>query len=194
MCCLYGDIPQKANDYSARICCFRAARLSMAISAMCMKSICRNPDEIQEFVTHSWYKYPDENKGLHPWDGVTEPTITPKGLTSKGTRTRIEQVDESAKYSWVKAPALERPRHGSRLPVAYRCWAMCNPSSSRSSKKLSTAFCTNWICPSPPCSPLWGALPHAVFETLYCAKLQPRQFGQADGKSQSWRYRNRQRG
>ncbi len=63
----------------------------------------RDPDQIQEFVTHSWYKYPDEAKGLHPFDGVTEPNFA-LGPETRGTRTRIEALDESAKYSWLKAP------------------------------------------------------------------------------------------
>jgi hydrogenase large subunit len=41
---------------------------------------------------------------LHPWDGVTEPNYKPEGAGFKGTRTAIEQVDEAAKYSWIKAP------------------------------------------------------------------------------------------
>ncbi len=64
----------------------------------------RDPQQVQEFVTHSWYSYPgQENKGLHPWDGVTEPKFE-LGPNTKGTKTRIEQIDESAKYSWIKAP------------------------------------------------------------------------------------------
>jgi hydrogenase large subunit len=43
----------------------------------------RDPEQIQEFVTHSWYKYGDK---------------------TKGTRTNIEEIDESAKYSWIKSP------------------------------------------------------------------------------------------
>ena len=54
-------------------------------------------------MTHSWYKYADEAKGLHPWDGVTEPNYE-LGANAKGTRTNIEQIDEAAKYSWIKAP------------------------------------------------------------------------------------------
>ncbi|HMT93966.1 nickel-dependent hydrogenase large subunit [uncultured Thiothrix sp.] len=63
----------------------------------------RNPDEVQEFVTHSWYSYPDESKGLHPWDGITEPNYV-LGANAKGTKTNIQELDESAKYSWIKAP------------------------------------------------------------------------------------------
>jgi hydrogenase large subunit len=64
----------------------------------------RDPEQVQEFVTHSWYKYGDETKGLHPWDGETEAHYHPEGPNFKGTRQNIEQVDESAKYSWIKSP------------------------------------------------------------------------------------------
>lgn len=63
----------------------------------------RDPEQVQEFVTHSWYKYADETKGLHPWDGVTEPNYK-LGPKAKGSNTNIEQLDEEAKYSWIKAP------------------------------------------------------------------------------------------
>ena len=63
----------------------------------------RDPEQIQEFVTHSWYKYADDTKGLHPWDGVTEPNFA-LGKNTKGTKTNIQEIDESAKYSWIKAP------------------------------------------------------------------------------------------
>jgi hydrogenase large subunit len=64
----------------------------------------RDPEQVQEFVSHSWYKYADESKGLHPWDGVTEANYAPEGPNFKGTRTKIENLDESAKYSWIKSP------------------------------------------------------------------------------------------
>ncbi|KQW74255.1 MULTISPECIES: nickel-dependent hydrogenase large subunit [unclassified Methylibium] len=63
----------------------------------------RDPEQVQEFVPHSWYKYADESKGLHPWDGVTEPNYV-LGANTKGTRTNIQELDESAKYSWIKSP------------------------------------------------------------------------------------------
>lgn len=63
----------------------------------------RDPEQVQEFVSHSWFKQADNNVGLHPWDGVTEPHYE-LGPNTVGTRTHIEQIDESAKYSWIKAP------------------------------------------------------------------------------------------
>jgi hydrogenase large subunit len=63
----------------------------------------RDPEQIQEFVNHSWYSYDDETRGLHPWEGVTEPNFE-LGPNFKGTRTNIQELDEDAKYSWLKAP------------------------------------------------------------------------------------------
>jgi len=63
----------------------------------------RDPEQIQEFVTHSWYTYGDDSKGLHPWDGITDPNYV-LGPNAKGTRTNIVEIDEQAKYSWIKAP------------------------------------------------------------------------------------------
>ncbi|MBQ3818492.1 MAG: nickel-dependent hydrogenase large subunit [Acetobacter sp.] len=65
----------------------------------------RDPAQVQEFVTHSWYQYGpgQEYTGLHPWDGITDPHYA-LGPNAKGTRTNILEVDENAKYSWIKAP------------------------------------------------------------------------------------------
>jgi hydrogenase large subunit len=99
----YGDIPDRANDYSAKnLLLPRGAIINGDLTKVHDVDL-TNPDEIQEFVTHSWYKYADEAKGLHPWDGVTEPNFV-LGPNHKGTKTRIDALDESAKYSWIKAP------------------------------------------------------------------------------------------
>ncbi len=99
----YGDIPDHANDYSP-------SNLLMPSGAIIdgnLKEVhpvdLRDPNEIQEFVPHSWYKYADEKKGLHPWDGVTDPAFK-LGPNAKGTKTDIKEIDEAAKYSWIKAP------------------------------------------------------------------------------------------
>ena len=99
----YGDIPENANDYSPR-----SLRLPHGVildgKLQEVHDIdLRDPSQVQEFVQHSWYRYPDEAKGLHPWDGVTEPHFA-LGPDTKGSRTNIEEIDEGAKYSWLKAP------------------------------------------------------------------------------------------
>jgi hydrogenase large subunit len=99
----YGDIPDVANDYSAaNLMMPRGAIINGDLSTIHEVDL-RDTEEIQEFVPHSWYSYADESVGLHPWDGVTEPNYE-LGPNLVGTRTNIERIDESAKYSWIKAP------------------------------------------------------------------------------------------
>ncbi|UCV03515.1 nickel-dependent hydrogenase large subunit [Dechloromonas denitrificans] len=99
----YGDIPDKANDYSAgNLMLPRGAIINGDLTKVHEIDL-RDPEQIQEFVAHSWYKYPDETKGLHPFDGVTEPSFV-LGPNTKGTKTNIKELDEGGKYSWIKAP------------------------------------------------------------------------------------------
>jgi hydrogenase large subunit len=99
----YGDFPEKANDYSNA----SLALPSGVIIGGDLKNVqdvdLKAPDQVQEWVTHSWYKYAQEQNGLHPFDGVTEPNFV-LGKATKGDRKEIKEIDESAKYSWVKAP------------------------------------------------------------------------------------------
>ncbi|WP_044561248.1 nickel-dependent hydrogenase large subunit [Azospirillum sp. B4] len=99
----YGDIPDRANDYSPRnLLMPHGAIIDGKLSEVHPVDL-TDPEQVQEFVPHSWYKYPDESKGLHPWDGVTEPHYQ-LGAKAKGTSTNIIEIDEAAKYSWIKAP------------------------------------------------------------------------------------------
>jgi hydrogenase large subunit len=99
----YGDIPEYANDYSDKSLQLpRGVILNGNLNEVLPVDL-HAPDQIQEYVTHSWYKYPDEKRGLHPYDGITEPNFA-LGPNAKGTKTNIEAVDEAAKYSFLKAP------------------------------------------------------------------------------------------
>ncbi|MPW22892.1 hydrogenase 1, large subunit [Paraburkholderia piptadeniae] len=99
----YGDFPDHANDYSAQsLLAPRGAVINGNFNEIHDVDLC-NPDEIQEFVAHSWYRYPEGTHGLHPYDGQTEPHFE-LGQATRGSKTRIEQIDESGKYSWIKAP------------------------------------------------------------------------------------------
>ena len=99
----YGDIPDHANDLSSEnLLLPRGAIINGNLNEVHEIDL-RNPEEIQEFVDHSWFTYKDETRGLHPWDGVTDPNFV-LGPNAVGSLTRIEAVDEQAKYSWVKAP------------------------------------------------------------------------------------------
>jgi hydrogenase large subunit len=102
----YGEFPDIANDDSNKSLLMpRGAILGGNLKEI-HKVDLKDLSMIQEHVNHSWYKYPDETKGLHPWDGVTEPSFV-LGKGTKGTKTNIENLDESAKYSWVKSPRFK---------------------------------------------------------------------------------------
>ncbi len=108
----YGDIPDRANDDSAENQMLpRGAIVNGNLNEIHDVDL-RDPEQIQEFVAHSWFSYQDESKGLHPWDGVTEPNFV-LGPNTKGSNTRIEEIDEAAKYSWIKAPRW----HGHAMEV-----------------------------------------------------------------------------
>ena len=99
----YGEFPAYANNYTNESWMLpQGAILNGDMSTVHDVDV-RDPDQIQEFVAHSWYQYSDDNLGLHPWDGVTEPKFE-LGPNTKGTKTNIENIDEGGKYSWLKAP------------------------------------------------------------------------------------------
>ncbi len=99
----YGDIPDRANDYSPEnLLMPHGAIIDGKLSEVHDIDL-RDPEQIQEFVPHSWYSYEDESRGLHPWDGVTEANFE-LGPNLVGTKTNIVNIDENAKYSWIKAP------------------------------------------------------------------------------------------
>jgi hydrogenase large subunit len=99
----YGDFPEIANDYTAKSLAFpRGAIIDGDLSTIHEIDM-DDEQQIQEFVDHSWYTYKQAGMGLHPYNGETNPKFE-LGDGVKGTRTRIESLDESAKYSWVKAP------------------------------------------------------------------------------------------
>jgi len=99
----YGDFPMNANDWSNENLMLPGGAIVDGDLSNVHDVDVRDPEQIQEFVDHSWYTYPDETKGLHPWDGITESHFE-LGPNAKGTKTNIEQIDEDAKYSFVKAP------------------------------------------------------------------------------------------
>jgi hydrogenase large subunit len=99
----YGEYPDVANDWSQDNMLMPGGAIIDGDLSQVHEVDLRDPEQIQEFVAHSWYEYPDESKGLHPWDGITESHFE-LGPNTKGTKTNIEALDENAKYSFLKAP------------------------------------------------------------------------------------------
>ena len=57
-----------------------------------------SPEEIKEYIYHSWYKYTKGDKaGLHPYDGETN-------LEYTGPKPPYKHLDVEDKYSWIKTP------------------------------------------------------------------------------------------
>ncbi len=54
-------------------------------------------EEIQEYVSHSWYDYDGDKEGLHPYDGETN-------LNYTGPKPPYKQLDVEQSYSWMKSP------------------------------------------------------------------------------------------
>ncbi|MGE5545261.1 MAG: nickel-dependent hydrogenase large subunit [Solirubrobacterales bacterium] len=99
----YGDFPRFAGDTSNdSLMLPRGAIINGDLTKVHEVDL-RDPEQIREFVPHSWYRYPDEGKGLHPWDGVTEYNFQ-LGPKTKGDKKHIKELDEGAKYSFIKAP------------------------------------------------------------------------------------------
>ncbi|WP_412478649.1 nickel-dependent hydrogenase large subunit [Azonexus sp. IMCC34839] len=170
----YGDIPQKANDYtSGNLLLPRGAIINGKLDEIHPVDL-KDPEQVQEFVAHSWYKYPDETKGLHPFDGVTEPNFV-LGPNTKGTKTNIKELDEGGKYSWIKAPrwrghamevgCLPRMVLGYLQPKQY---PEIHGLVEGALKKLDV-----------PVTALFSTLGRTAargLETAYCVKLQQQQF------------------
>jgi Ni,Fe-hydrogenase I large subunit len=57
-----------------------------------------DPNNVTEYVTRSWYEYPDGDKGAkHPAQGVTNPKYS-------GPKPPYEFLKTDEKYSWLKSP------------------------------------------------------------------------------------------
>lgn len=93
----YGDLP--TNGY-ADISSFkfpRGAILNRNLNEV-LEVDGSNSEEVQEFISHSWYDYSDGDKtGKHPWEGETKFNYT-------GPKPPYKQLNVDSKYSWLKTP------------------------------------------------------------------------------------------
>ncbi len=93
----YGDFPEKGMDDPSSWLIPAGVILNRDLTTIHPVNM-NNPDEIQEFVSHSWYDYSNgKNEGLHPYAGQTN-------LNYTGPKPPFDQLDVAASYSWMKAP------------------------------------------------------------------------------------------
>ncbi len=96
----YGDLPAKGMDDPSSYMIPAGVILNRDLSTIHPVDM-NNADEIQEFVSHSWYDYEEgKAKGLHPYDGET--TFNYEGRGGPDTPYRQLNVDDG--YSWLKSP------------------------------------------------------------------------------------------
>ncbi len=93
---VYGDLPQNGIGDPSKFRFPRGVILNKNLNEV-LPLDPADPEQIQEEVSHSWYKYPEGKSSLHPWDGITEASYT-------GPELPYKQLDESKAYSWLKAP------------------------------------------------------------------------------------------
>ena len=93
----FGDLPAKSFWDTDSFMIPRGVILDRDLSTIHPIDL-DNEDEIQEFVSHSWYKYgAGDEAGLHPFKGETE-------LNYTGPKPPYDMLDVEQKYSWLKSP------------------------------------------------------------------------------------------
>ncbi|WP_150109313.1 nickel-dependent hydrogenase large subunit [Caldithrix abyssi] len=93
----YGDLPTRSYGEPAHFKFPRGVVLDRNLNEV-HEVDPRDQQEIQEYVTHSWYKYSvGDEQSLHPWDGETEFNFT-------GPKPPFKELNVEGKYSWLKTP------------------------------------------------------------------------------------------
>ena len=93
----YGDLPSKGMDDPSSFMIPGGVILNRDLSKVHPVDMA-NQDEIQEFVSHSWYDYSEgKDKGLHPYEGETS-------LNYTGPKPPYEHLNVDESYSWMKSP------------------------------------------------------------------------------------------
>jgi hydrogenase large subunit len=93
----YGDLPTNGYNDPSKFKFPRGAILNRDLSKV-HEVNGKDPEQVQEFIAHSWYNYSDGNDaGKHPWKGETK-------LNYTGPKPPYEQLNVEGKYSWLKTP------------------------------------------------------------------------------------------
>lgn len=94
---VYGDLPTNGYRDTKSYKFPPGAILNKDISKVHEVDL-RKEDEVQEFITHSWYDYKEgKDKGLHPWKGESK-------INYNGPKPPFEHLDTTKEYSYLKTP------------------------------------------------------------------------------------------
>jgi hydrogenase large subunit len=93
----YGDFPEKGFGDASTNLIPAGVILDRDLTKILPVDV-NDPQQIQEFISHSWYEYQDgKAKGLHPYEGETK-------LAFSGPKPPYSLLDVDKDYSWLKAP------------------------------------------------------------------------------------------
>jgi [NiFe] hydrogenase large subunit/hydrogenase large subunit len=92
-----GEFPEGRVDEYDKLYLPRGIILDRDLS----KVVPYDPAQVKEFVTSSWYEYPQgDTTGLHPYEGETNPKYA-------GPPTPWKYLQDEKKYSWLKSPRYD---------------------------------------------------------------------------------------
>ena len=93
----FGDLPGTSMDDPSSFFLPSGIILNRDLSTVHPLDL-NNSEEIQEYVSHSWYDYSGgKDSGLHPYDGETD-------LNYSGPKPPYKHLDIEKSYSWLKSP------------------------------------------------------------------------------------------
>jgi len=93
----FGEFPEKDINDPSSFMIPRGAIVNRDLSHIEPVSL-EDPEEVQEFVAHSWYDYTEgKDVGLHPYKGETN-------LAYTGPKPPFDVLDTTQSYSWIKSP------------------------------------------------------------------------------------------
>jgi hydrogenase large subunit len=96
----FGDLPEKGMSDPSSYMIPAGVILNRDLSTIHPVDM-NNADEIQEFVSRSWYDYSGgKDQGLHPYDGETKLDYEGRG----GPTPPYKQLNVDDGYSWLKSP------------------------------------------------------------------------------------------
>jgi hydrogenase large subunit len=94
---VYGDLPTNGIKDAKGYKFPAGAILNKDVSKVHEVDL-RKDDEVQEFITNSWYEYKGGNDvGLHPWKGETN-------IKYSGPKPPFQNLNTKEKYSYLKTP------------------------------------------------------------------------------------------
>jgi len=93
---VYGDLPTNGYADVSKFKFPRGIIMGRDLSKV-IEVDGKSADQIQEFISHSYYDYAGGDVGKHPWEGETK-------LNYSGPKPPYDFLDVDKKYSWLKTP------------------------------------------------------------------------------------------